>query len=67
MKLKNLRLANSLRMGGTELQFFLEKDFDLELRNPIITIISKKDGEKTCTSLYNTKQFCPVEDSKEDK
>lgn len=54
MKLKDLLLANAIRIGGDRRSHFLDKDYDMVLDGYVIHIVKRSSGAKTYTSLFNT-------------
>ena len=75
MKLKSLKLANSVRVDKTEAMFLTDAIFDMVLLpNNLIKITAKGSNEVTFTSAYNMIWCCPIieeqngkEDSKADE
>jgi hypothetical protein len=58
MKLSHLKLANSIRVGTEEKQFFAENEYEIDLVGILIRIEFKRDPkQKGFTSLFNTVYF----------
>jgi hypothetical protein len=53
MKLKSLRVANSILVGNKTETWFLNKDYDMTIDGVLIWIVCKKTGHKVFTSLFN--------------
>ena len=56
-KLKSFKCGLSVKVGRREEQFFEESNFELLLRDNIISIVDKRSGSKSFTTLFNVQWF----------
>lgn len=65
IKVKSLKLANSIKCGATEETFLTNKRFDIKFRDSVvIECRDLKRDDVVCTSIFNAAWW--VEDTSED-
>ena len=60
MKIDRLRVFQSVKVGSKEKTFLTADEFDMELKDTLIFITSKKDDSQVVTPLTNVPWFVPV-------
>jgi hypothetical protein len=63
MKVKRLRVFQSVKVGKAEKTFLTEDEFDIELKDTLMFITSKSDKSQVITPLTNVPWFVPMSDS----
>lgn len=57
IRLKSVKVFNSVKCGSGEHQFLQDKDFELTLKGDLVYIRSRKDGSEVITPITNTPWF----------
>ena len=57
MKLKSLKVFQSIKVGAEEVLFLKGEDYDMELKDQLVRIVSKKSKAVTYTPITNIPWF----------
>ena len=67
MKIKALKVFQSVKVGGSESTFMTSGDFDMELKGDLVYIKHRTTGDLVITPITNTPWFKPAEAASEPK
>lgn len=66
MKIKQLKLANSVRISGSVEEMYLTNDkYDITLKEYMIEIVEKSTGNMVVTTIFNTIWMTYLEQEKD--